>query len=223
MIKMVACGEIQVQGSAGSTPRPFTSDSQNNTWVPGKSHNKAHSKNPTIYEDEEFNFPSLKKKDKEGKEMGGMCEIEEKLPNFPKSDNIIRTAMTLSRQSSRAGQSSSNGPHGVFGKRQNDGGMEQLMKKWRKEVEFREEKAHTHRRSSSLNSTPLASGHVARSSALQRARSLTDPAPSSGGVNGRVQQPPPPVKVRVTKEVIHSNSGAPRLRYTSHWGDKQGQ
>ena len=224
MIKMVACGEIQVQGSAASSPRPYTSDSQNNVWVPGKSQNKAHvmaPKNPTIYEDEEFNFPSLEKKDKGDKQMGGMCEIEEKIPNFPESDNIIRTALTLSRQSSRRGQHSS-GPHGVFGKRQNEGGMEILMKKWREEVESREDKVHTHRRSSSHNSTPLTSSHAAKSSALQRVRSLTVPTPTSGGAKRKVQQPPPPVKVSVTKEVIHSNSGTPRLRYTSHW-DKQGQ
>ena len=220
---MVACGEIQCQPSNAGSPRPQTSDSQlQYTWYPEKSQMKKPSmanKKQVIYEDdEEFSFPPLQKKknNKNEKEMGGMCEIEEKLPNFPKSDNIIRTAMNLSRQASRGGRST--GPQSIFGQTK-EGGMEQLMSKWRKEVKSREEKVRAHRRSASLN-TPMLSGQ-ARSSALQRVKSLT--VPSGGGANERVQQPPPPVKVRVTKEVIHpGNSGTARLRYTSHW-DKETQ
>ncbi len=225
MIKMVACGELQGHTTSSATPRPNTSDAQH-MWKPSKSLPKK--KTFGEEDEEEFNFPSLQKKKgkEEEKELGGMCEMEEKLPNFPRSDNIIREAITLSRQASR-GNMSSRGPQGVFGQSQKGAGIDELMAKWRKQVQAKEEaRMRGHHRSSSIN-TPTSSVRSTRTSALQHVKALTAPTPlaasKGGGVNGNVKQPPAPVKVVVTKEVIHqASSGTPRLRYTSHWA-KQGQ
>lgn len=214
MIKMVASGELQ-DPSTFSSSRPQTSESQvRYIWYPAKSQPKKANKNQVINEQEELRFPSLMKKDDRSQVEGGLCEMEKLPQNFPKNDSIIRTALNLSRQASR--DRSRAGP-GMLGHASKEIGMEQLVKRW--QGESAEVKKHPHRRSASLN-IPTSSGHIrstlARSSALQRVKSLT--TPTGGRVNDKVQLPPPPVKVHITKETLHpGSSGSARLRYTSHW------
>ena len=196
MIKMAACGELQDPSMLTSASAcPQTLDSQTcNIWCPAKSTPKyLHSpnKNGTIYEEEEdFNFPPLKKDDNKS-QLGGLCEIEALPPNFPKNDSVICGALNLSRQASR--DHSKAGP-GMLGQPSKKAGMEELVPKWQKESH--EMKKQLHKRSSPL--TPpighIGSGAamVTRTSALQRVKSKGMPI---AGANEKVWHPPASVKV----------------------------
>lgn len=213
MIKMAACGELQ-DPSVFPSAHPQMSESQTRyVWYPEKSKPKKFqmsNKNGTIYEEEEeeeFSFPSLKRDDK--------SDLETLPPNFPKNDNIIRSALDLSRQASR--DRSRAGP-GMLGQPNKEAEKMEQSRKWQDQMT-----KNPHRRSASLN-TPSPSGHVRfvvpRSSALQRVKSMT--VPPTGGANENVQHPQPPVKVSVTKETLHpGNSGSARLRYISHWKNEE--
>ena len=206
MIKMAACGALK-DTSIITSARPQTSKSQTQyVWYPEKCKPKKFqpsNMNRTISEEkEEFSFPSLKKIDK--------SELEELPPNFPMSDNVIRMVQNLSRQASREWSITS---PGMLRQPSKEAEKIEQLEKWPDKIP-----KHSHRHSASLT-TSTSSGRarsaVIRSSSLQRIKFMCVP---SGGENGNVQRPQPPVKVCATKETLHSGSSrSARLRYTSHW------
>ena len=210
MIRMSATGELE--GTSVRDPKASEQDFRY-IWAPGNSQAQYSDHYSYLQSDDEFDFDTHEDTKKANHFGAGLQDPEpQNAPfKFPEHDTVIKTARQLSSLASR--QSSRTERHLQ--------GMSEMgipQRNAYSEPRVTQGGRQHYRSASFAGNGPALTGNFKSKSYRPRSRSAN--APVGRKDNNMEQYPPPPVRVSVSKENIHTSkpgSARARLRYTSHW------